>query len=248
MPQAEHSCIRRLPHRSEDGIPQQLYHLRHYGVSELLVSVYPTGYPMTCSAVSGTGYRWPSTRLHQSCQLFFSGFFTPSRGDCLPPLKAVALGVGHNPNSVPKLSGTNVGSRYAMPFRIIPERGQVSENSPHPSTKQSCDVLHDDEAWSYLANEPSVISPQPASLSIKTRSTACKTDVLAWESPHDTIGLNSCGSQSFGGNISNIVINRNPRPVFAEDGLRLLVYFAECDGFKSSSPFEAEIETTNPGE
>ncbi len=35
-----------------------------------------------------------------------------------------------------------------MPFRIIPERGQVSENGAKPSTKQSCDVFHDDVAGS----------------------------------------------------------------------------------------------------
>jgi hypothetical protein len=197
----------------KDGAANQFGDLRDYGVSELPVSVNPSGNPMTCSAVSGTGYRWPSTRLHQSCQLFRSGFFTPSLGDCLPPLKAVALGVGHNPDSIPKLSGTNVGSGYAMPFRIIPERGQVSENGSQPSTKQRCDVLHDDESRSYLANEPSVMSPQAASLSIKTRSTARKTDILAWKSSNDAVGPESVFPKSIGGKSTNIVIDGNLWPV-----------------------------------
>lgn len=51
-------------------------------------------------------------------------------------LKRLADGVGHNPNSVASVRGTNGGSWYAMPFRIKPERGQVSENRVNPSTKQ----------------------------------------------------------------------------------------------------------------
>jgi hypothetical protein len=46
-----------------------------------------------------------------------------------------------------------------MPLRIIPERGQVSENVSKPPKKECCDVLHDDEAGSYLANKSGVIAP-----------------------------------------------------------------------------------------
>ena len=45
-------------------------------------------------------------------------------------------GVGNNPDPIPFMSGTNVGSWYAMPLCIIPERGQVSENCAHPISKQ----------------------------------------------------------------------------------------------------------------
>jgi hypothetical protein len=61
---------------------------------------------------------------------------------------AASVGVGNNPEPVPQVRGANVGSAYAVPFRIIPERGQVSENSLNPPSKQCCDVLHDDDAWS----------------------------------------------------------------------------------------------------
>lgn len=44
--------------------------------------------------------------------------------------------------------GANGGSWYAMPLRIKPERGQVSKNAVQPSTKQRCDVLHDDVSGS----------------------------------------------------------------------------------------------------
>lgn len=149
--------------RFVDGASDKFGDLGTDRISDLLVSVYPSGNPMTCSAVSGTGYRWPSTRLHQSCQLFRSGFLTPRLGEVRPPLNAVAFGVGHNPNSVAKLSGTSVGSRYAVPLSIIPERGQVSENGSESPSKQSCDVFHNDESGSNFANKAGELAPQSAS-------------------------------------------------------------------------------------
>jgi hypothetical protein len=59
------------------------------------------------------------------------------------PLSTVT-GVGNNPEPVASVRGTNGGSRYAMPLSIVPDLGQVSENTVKPSTKQCCDVLHDD--------------------------------------------------------------------------------------------------------
>ena len=71
----------------------------------------------------------------------------------------IASGVGHNPDSVPTVRGTNGGSRYAMPFRIKPERGQVSENSAKAPSKQRCDVFHDDVSRAKLANNSGVLAP-----------------------------------------------------------------------------------------
>lgn len=75
-------------------------------------------------------------------------------------LESPAVGVGANdPDSIPAVRRANGGSRYAMPLRVIPERGQVSENLAVPSTKQSCDVLHDDVPWSNLANDSGELDP-----------------------------------------------------------------------------------------
>ena len=68
-------------------------------------------------------------------------------------------GVGHNPDPVASVRRTNGGSWYAVPFRIVPERGQVAENSLNSPSKQSCDVLHEDVAGSYLANNSGVLAP-----------------------------------------------------------------------------------------
>lgn len=226
----------------------QLNNLWNYSVSELLVSVNPSGNPMTCSAVSGTGYRWPSTRLHQSCQLFRSGLFTPRLGDCLPPLNAVALGVGHNPHSVAKLSGTSVGSRYAMPFRIIPERGQVSENSPNSPSKESCDVFHDDEAGSKLVNQSAVVGPQPASCAVKTLATTCEANVLAGKSSNDSIRVNPVCSELICGKLSNIIIDGNTGKAFAQAGLGLAIELAERDRLEPARPLQPEVEASDAGE
>src|SRR5574343_985646 len=74
------------------------------------------------------------------------GFFRPSplQVSAISFATFVAFGVGHDPDSVAAVRGTNGRSRYAMPFRIKPERGQVSENSAKSPSKQSCDVFHDD--------------------------------------------------------------------------------------------------------
>lgn len=75
-------------------------------------------------------------------------------------LESPAVGVGSNdPDPISAVRRTNGGSRYAVPLRVIPERGQVSENFAVPSTKQSCDVLHDDEARSNVANDSSELDP-----------------------------------------------------------------------------------------
>lgn len=231
--------------RSENGAPDQLGDLRYYGVSELLIAVYPSGYPMTCSAVSGTGYRWPSTRLHQSCQLFRSGLRTPRLGDCLPPLNAVALGVGHNPHSVPKLSGTSVGSWYAVPFSIIPERGQVSENGSKSPSKESCDVFHSDDFGSKLANKAGEVRPEPASCACKTLATACETDILAGKSSNDRSRSNAVCSQSVCGKCSNIIINGDTREAFAQSGLRLLVELTQGDRLEPARTLKAQIKAAD---
>ena len=45
------------------------------------------------------------------------------------------------------------GSRYTAPFRVIPHRGQISENGSKPPNIESCDVFHDDESRSKLAHD-----------------------------------------------------------------------------------------------
>src|SRR5262245_19051312 len=87
------------------------------------------------------------------CALLFGVFLEPLA------LLSPAVGVGHKPEPVSIMRGTNGGSRYAMPLCIKPERGQVSENRAHPSIKQRCDVLHDCVLGSFFANNSGVLRP-----------------------------------------------------------------------------------------
>jgi hypothetical protein len=87
-----------------------------------------------------------------------------SRGERPPERIAVAFvfeasGVGNNPDPIATVMGANGWSWDAVPPRMIPERGQVSENVSKSSTKERCDVLHDDELGSQLANESGVLAP-----------------------------------------------------------------------------------------
>jgi hypothetical protein len=75
-----------------------------------------------------------------------------------------------------------------VPLRIIPERGQVSENVSKAPSKQSCDVFHDDVGRSYLANEPGIFAPEAGSFAGQSGAFAGNADVLAWEPAAYDIG------------------------------------------------------------
>src|SRR6185437_15632706 len=69
----------------------------------------------------------------QSCAVIVGSIFAHLARAWLPPLDVkrlipCAVGVGHDPRTISPMIGTNGGSRYAMPLRVIPERGQVAEN------------------------------------------------------------------------------------------------------------------------
>jgi hypothetical protein len=60
------------------------------------------------------------------------------------------------------MSRTNGTRRYALPLRIHPQRGQVTEHVAESGSKESWDVLHDDVVGSKLANESRELRPQPS--------------------------------------------------------------------------------------
>jgi len=81
--------------------------------------------------------------------------------------------------------GSNVCGRYAIPLRVITDLGQVSENLAHPSTKQRCHVLHEDELRSYHANATHHLPPKPRTGAGNSGAFAGVADVLAGESSGD---------------------------------------------------------------
>jgi hypothetical protein len=107
-----------------------------------------------CDDAVGVGHIWTAMVSGIPIPLpFFAVSFTRSRrasqvSGFSPSCATLASGVGHDPNAIPPVGSANGGSRNAVPLRVIPERGQVSENCSKPSPKKCCDVLHDDVGWS----------------------------------------------------------------------------------------------------
>jgi hypothetical protein len=95
--------------------------------------------------------------------------------------------VGHNEDPIAEVRGTNGRRRYAVPFTVIPARGQVAENSSHAPSKQSWDVLHDDVAGSYVANQSAQLRPEPAAGPVDPCVLPGVADVLAGEPPADEV-------------------------------------------------------------
>jgi hypothetical protein len=79
-------------------------------------------------------------------------------------LESPAVGVGiearENPDSLSSMRSANGGRSQHSPFRIVPERGQVSEDNVESSTSESWGVFHEDESRSNLANDASHLPPE----------------------------------------------------------------------------------------
>jgi hypothetical protein len=154
-----------------------------------------------------------------------------SKSEVMPV--STTSGVGHNPDPVASVRRANGASWYAVPLRIIPERGQGSENGIQPSRKQRSDVLQDDEAWSQFANKTGDFVEQAAPLACEASAKSCKANVLAREPAADDIDGNSIGSKSFAGKGADIIVAGDVRPVLCEDFAGELFDFAERDCFKA---------------
>jgi len=130
---------------------------QRFSVTDLFVSKFSASCDVHSRTIwsdaVGVGTEWEGFATMPSANALVGSGARKSRGDLPPERIAVAFvllasGVGNNPEPVAAVRGANGGSWYAVPPRIIPERGQVSENVSKPSTKERCDVFHDDEGGS----------------------------------------------------------------------------------------------------
>jgi hypothetical protein len=144
--------------RGEDRLADEVWNDWHNAIAKGVTSLHPIGYPMSRSG--NAGFRAP---FNSAAETFFFNFFRapapPHLQSAIPPVAVTAVGVGHDPRSVSEVIGTNGGSRYAMPFRVIPDRGQASEYGAHSSIKQRCHVLQQRDPWSYHANGSANLPP-----------------------------------------------------------------------------------------
>jgi hypothetical protein len=154
--------------------------------------------------------------------------------------ESFAVGVGNDKHAVAAVSGANGGSRDAIPFRVIPARGQVPENSTHPPTKQSWNVLHDDVSGPNHANDPGVFAPQAGPCSVDSFSPSGDADVLAGEAAADAVNPPLVG---FGRRERfDIIVSRHVGPVLRQHaptvGVNLHLPLAHQPG-----TLEAEIKS-----
>jgi len=139
--------------------------------------------------------------------------------------------------------GTKDGKRYAVPFRIKPERGQLPENSVHPETKQAWCVFHDCETGSKFANNSAVFFPKAASFTIEASAFSCDRNILAGEPSGNDVNRSNC----IGFQLPNIFKNRHIGPVFIENPLAERVNLAEGHCLKPARPLKAEGKPADAG-
>ncbi len=168
--------------------------------------------------------------------------------DRLKSFPSLAAGVGHNPDPIPAMSGANVGSGYAMPFRVIPERGQGPENVSKSAIKERCHVFQDNEARSQLANDADHLEEQPGTLACQTLPHDVRdADVLAGEASADGVNGNSVCCQALGGEGSDVIVARHLGPVFRQHAAAVRFDFAEGDRAEAARSLQAKAEAANTG-
>lgn len=106
---------------------------------------------------------------------------------------SVVVGVGHpgdEPDPLAALRRADVGSGETIPPRIVPERGQISENFSEGTSvadgKQPWDVFQHDVRGSKLAQNSSELGPEPPLVTLSTARSRCRPR-LARESSSDDI-------------------------------------------------------------
>jgi hypothetical protein len=116
--------------------------------------------------------------------------------------------VGHNPDSVSSVRGSNGNRAQHSPFCIVPQRGQVAENSSKPPNSEHWAVFHECESWSYFANDTGHLFPQSAFLAVNSGTFPSGADVLARKPARNHVN-NSLPWSSVKG--ANVIPNREGR-------------------------------------
>lgn len=105
-----------------------------------------------------------------------------------PLLPSLATGVGsEKPKTVALMRCANVGSSQHCPAAVIPERGQITQDSLESANKERWAVFHERVAGSNLANDPRHVRPEAAARAADPRALAGDADVLAREAASDHV-------------------------------------------------------------
>lgn len=128
-------------------------------------------------------------------QLRGVGHVSAARLNAVPPCAygffrkpvSLATGVGHKPEAVPLMRGANIRSSQHCPPAVIPERGQVTEDSSESPSNESWAVFHVDEAGSNLAHDARHVGPHAAAGAVNACAFAGNADVLAREASRNHV-------------------------------------------------------------
>jgi hypothetical protein len=138
------------------------------------------------------------------------------------------------------MRGTNGGSRYAMPFRIIPDLGQRPENSVQSSTKQRCHVFQHNASGLQFANHANGLKEQPRPLPVKPCPSSGVGNILAGESAADDIDWFKVMSST----LQDIALPMHARPMFCQHLAGEIVNF-HLPLAGHTGPLKAQIKPAN---
>jgi hypothetical protein len=152
---------------------------------------------------------------------------------------SIAVAVGHDEDPVTAVRGTN-GCRWdAVPFRIVPARGQVSENSAESPASEGGNVLHENVARSNQANDPDKLAPETRLLARETFPLACVRDVLARKAAADELDV---------GELFDFPYVTEPldlRPVLLEDSSCIIINRNLPNRSEVPCPLEAQLNSSD---
>jgi hypothetical protein len=80
------------------------------------------------------------------------------------------------------MRSAGVGCGYNRPFRIVPQRGKVTEDDIEPSKSEHWAVLNECVAGSYHPNDPGKFGPKSRSFPGNAFAASSRANVLARES------------------------------------------------------------------
>src|SRR6266540_471170 len=172
-----------------------------------------------------------------------------------PSLKFPAAGVGHKPEAIATLGGADGVRRYTVPFRLIPERDQVTNDFfdrcwvpqsasvlVEPRPKEPWNVFHEDVAGSTLANGTGELRPEPPLIVLRMPKPG-RTDGLARESSgHNVNGLDSAPVDG-----GDIAIDGEAGPVAGKDVAAVGVDLAE-PASDHAGTLQTEVDAANARE
>jgi len=139
---------------------------------------------------------------------------------------------------------TNIGRWYNLPFRVIPDLGQVA-NDLRESPDSNCpDIFHDRKPWSYDANEPVELCPQTGSCSGESGWRPLRrsgiANVLTGKSSANKVNCSELVTL----HLAYICHALYVRPVFRQYAAAVVVYF-HLPGADHPGAVEAEIEAAD---